>query len=229
VEKHPQRRSGDVEVFSPEEVRALVRAAASNQDGTLFLTAAFTGLRRGELLALHWRDIDFAGSTIRVRFLLGLRRRRVSAGGAVASSAVGFLGWRRVAVVLWVSLLGCSMGRVGSGRMHVRSSRLAGLEEVRVSGPSLPSSRSGWAVKGGLTGPSEASREAASLTARERRLRAMSVGAGRVVRGRGVVIGLDRLFQRQRVDLPSGVRYWSVVDERFELVAISTGSCSRSA
>lgn len=25
-------------------------------------------------------------------------------------------------------------------------------------------------------------------------------------------------FQRQRVDLPSGVRYWSVVDERFELV-----------
>ena len=27
-------------------------------------------------------------------------------------------------------------------------------------------------------------------------------------------------FQRQRVDLPSGVRYWSVVDERFELVAM---------
>jgi integrase len=67
VEKHPQRRSGDVEVFSPEELWALVRAAASNQDGTLFLTAAFTGLRRGELLALHWRDVDFAGSTIRVR------------------------------------------------------------------------------------------------------------------------------------------------------------------
>ncbi len=44
-----------------------MRAAASNQDGTLFLTAAFTGLRRGELLALHWRDVDFAGSTIRVR------------------------------------------------------------------------------------------------------------------------------------------------------------------
>ena len=67
VEKHPQRRSGDVEVFSPEEVWALVRAAASEQDGALFLTAAFTGLRRGELLALHWRDVDFAGSTIRVR------------------------------------------------------------------------------------------------------------------------------------------------------------------
>jgi integrase len=44
-----------------------VRAAASEHDGTLFLTAAFTGLRRGELLALRWRDVDFAGSTIRVR------------------------------------------------------------------------------------------------------------------------------------------------------------------
>jgi integrase len=67
VEKHPQRRSGDIEVFSPEEVWALVRAATSEQDGAMYLTAAFTGLRMGELLALRWRDVDFAGSTIRVR------------------------------------------------------------------------------------------------------------------------------------------------------------------
>jgi integrase len=67
VEKQRQRFSGDLEVFSPEEVMALVRAAASEQDGALFLTAAFTGLRRGELLALRWRDVDFTGSLIRVR------------------------------------------------------------------------------------------------------------------------------------------------------------------
>lgn len=67
VDRYRVRRSGDIEVVSPEEVWALVRAAASEIDGTIFLTAAFTGLRRGELLGLRWRDIDFDASTIRVR------------------------------------------------------------------------------------------------------------------------------------------------------------------
>ena len=63
VERLRVRASGDIEVFSPEEVWALVRAAESEPDAAIFLTAAFTGLRRGELLGaalarcrLRWLD-----------------------------------------------------------------------------------------------------------------------------------------------------------------------------
>src|SRR4051812_29920031 len=46
---------------------ALVRAAESEQDAAIYLTAAFTGLRQGELLALRWRDVDFELELVRVR------------------------------------------------------------------------------------------------------------------------------------------------------------------
>jgi integrase len=53
-------------VLGPEEVWALVRAADDDQDAAVYLTAASTGLRRGELLALRWREVDYSASTIRV-------------------------------------------------------------------------------------------------------------------------------------------------------------------
>jgi integrase len=54
-------------MYSREEIDALLRCAADHQDAAIILTAALTGLRRGELLALRWRDVDFAGQAIRVR------------------------------------------------------------------------------------------------------------------------------------------------------------------
>lgn len=75
--------------FSPEEIDQLVATAAAGghrdpnrpavsdteralreaedaQDAAIYLTAALSGLRRSELLALRWQDIDFEQSSIRV-------------------------------------------------------------------------------------------------------------------------------------------------------------------
>jgi integrase len=67
VERQQVRYSGDYDFYSREEIDALVRASASEQDAAVYLTAAMTGLRRGELVALRWRDVDFPGQAIRVR------------------------------------------------------------------------------------------------------------------------------------------------------------------
>ncbi len=67
VERQPARRSGDFDVLSAEDVEALVRAASSEQDGALFATAAYAGLRLGELRALRWRDLDFGKRLVHVR------------------------------------------------------------------------------------------------------------------------------------------------------------------
>ena len=85
-----KRREPDaqpIDFYEPEEVLALARAArdglhrdprrpaisademaererADEQDATLFVVAAFTGLRLGELLALRWRNVHFADAKL---------------------------------------------------------------------------------------------------------------------------------------------------------------------
>lgn len=51
--------------LSPAEIDA--RAREDVQDAELVRVAAYAGLRRGELVALRWRDLDFIGRKITVR------------------------------------------------------------------------------------------------------------------------------------------------------------------
>lgn len=67
LRRAPVRYSGDYDFYSREEIQQLADAAITSQDRAVFLTAAMTGLRRGELMALRWRDVDFAGDSIHVR------------------------------------------------------------------------------------------------------------------------------------------------------------------
>ncbi len=74
IERQPVRRSDDFRVLSGEEVSALARHAANEIDAAIFTTAAFSGLRLGELRALRWRDVDFPKRIIHVRrsYTMGL-------------------------------------------------------------------------------------------------------------------------------------------------------------
>ena len=60
-------RSNEIRYLDQAELEALLRAADSDTDRVLFLTAAMTGLRQGELLGLQWRDIDWLAGKLRVR------------------------------------------------------------------------------------------------------------------------------------------------------------------
>ncbi|HEY4896573.1 MAG TPA: site-specific integrase [Solirubrobacteraceae bacterium] len=89
ADKRREPSRGPLVYYSPEEVEALARAlfdgrhrkpqdfeerdevrqamrAEDEQDAEIVRVAAYAGLRRGELLALRWRDVDFAGHALTV-------------------------------------------------------------------------------------------------------------------------------------------------------------------
>jgi integrase len=90
ADRRPEPEPARLDYYSPEEVEALARALADGrhrdpngaavspaeadarasedrQDAELVRVAAYAGLRRGELVALRWRDIDFERRKLVVR------------------------------------------------------------------------------------------------------------------------------------------------------------------
>ena len=61
----------DIRFLTLEEVEAVLREIPNDPlgptDRILYLTAAMSGLRQGELVALRWRDVDWPAAKIRVR------------------------------------------------------------------------------------------------------------------------------------------------------------------
>lgn len=73
--KHAERpvvqSSTEIRFVSMDELEALLRAvpdeALGQVERVMYLAAATTGMRQGELVALRWRDVDWSARRIRVR------------------------------------------------------------------------------------------------------------------------------------------------------------------
>lgn len=71
VERPRATRDSEVRFLSRDELARLLDAVPAGPLGdmerALYATAAMTGLRQGELLALRWRDVDLQAGLLRVR------------------------------------------------------------------------------------------------------------------------------------------------------------------
>jgi integrase len=139
----------------------------------MFLTAAFTGLRRGELVALRWREVDFEGSAICVRASYAMGALTTPESGKVRSvpmapevaQSLARLGSREhftaaedlvfpgaTGDYLDASALRrrytAALARVGLRRLRFHDLRhTSGTRMIGVAWPTSVASRSGWATR----------------------------------------------------------------------------------
>jgi integrase len=71
VDRPRKNRDAEIRFLDETELEALLREVPGDHLGAvervLYLTAAMTGLRQGELLGLRWRDVDWLAGRLRVR------------------------------------------------------------------------------------------------------------------------------------------------------------------
>lgn len=73
----PRPSKPEIKPFTPEQVGKLFKVAVADRLFTLYLMAIDTGMREGELFAVEWDDIDFAGAGIMVQRALKELKGRV--------------------------------------------------------------------------------------------------------------------------------------------------------
>ncbi len=63
----PRYSRGEARILTKEQAKLLLEQARGHQMEAILTLAVTTGMRRGELLGLHWQDIDFERGSLQVR------------------------------------------------------------------------------------------------------------------------------------------------------------------
>lgn len=114
-----RRRRPDVEAWTAAQLAAFLQAARGSRYFALFYAAASTSMRKGELLALRWSDVE--GDTIHVR-----RTMSKGAPGGIADGAKTKDGHRRVPVSADLARVLAEQRRATRGSALVFPSRSGG-------------------------------------------------------------------------------------------------------
>ncbi|HMA46424.1 MAG TPA: tyrosine-type recombinase/integrase, partial [Frankiaceae bacterium] len=64
--KLPKQVKPTHRTWTPEQLREFVTSVQAERLSALFVVLAFTGARRGEVLALRWSDVDVDGRAVRI-------------------------------------------------------------------------------------------------------------------------------------------------------------------
>ncbi len=70
IARPPKNQDFEPQLWTLEQVRTFLHATAQDRLGPLYLLAALTGLRSGELLGLRWQDVDLDAQVLQVRVAL---------------------------------------------------------------------------------------------------------------------------------------------------------------
>ena len=68
----PKKQRYEPSILTPVEIRKIVEEAKDDPLYSIVVTALFTGMRKGELMALQWRNVDFENRRIFVEHNLGV-------------------------------------------------------------------------------------------------------------------------------------------------------------
>lgn len=76
----PKQTKKERRVLSAEEQEQLLKELKKDDQGSMYIFALFTGLRRGEVLALRWSDVDLENGVIKVTKALNRVKTYVDSG-----------------------------------------------------------------------------------------------------------------------------------------------------
>lgn len=164
ADKRREQAPGALVFYTPDEIEAIARALAeghhrdpdpagadeqlarqaeNDQDAEIVRVAAYAGLRQGELLALRWRDVDFAGSALTVARAMSAGVESSTKSGRVrrvplaeqAAAALRRIGEREHFTtpgdLVFCNVLGRTLDESALRRRYRRAQAAAGIRPLR--------------------------------------------------------------------------------------------------